>query len=154
MRLEHFPPEFYDIINAVADGEELSMTFPTANVACRRRNKFYDFRVQLRKEAAAGRLPEPMGLEEVAIERTGATLRFYPRSSSPLASDMRAMLALKHAERREDGTIVAAEPAKPSDPGGHGISPANPFAALRAVLKESGGDSVPDPPATRKENKP
>lgn len=154
MRLEHFPPEFYDIINAVAEGQELSMTFPTANVACRRRNKFYDFRVTLRREAAAGRLPEPLGLEEVAIERTGATLRFYPRSSSPLASDMRAMLALKHATRLPDGTIHAAEAAKPSDPGGHKIDPRNPFASLKAVLAESGGDAVPDPPATTPKEKP
>lgn len=143
MRLDHYPPEFYQVIEAVAEGQELSITFPTENVASRRRNLFYDFRVLLRRLAEEGKGEVPMGLEEVAVERSGATLRFYPRSISPVALDMRAMLKLKHAVKREDGSYAPA-------------SPAVPYSRLSATIAEmsegfapdSGGDEPIGPPAT------
>lgn len=107
MRLEHFPPEFYDICAGVLDGREYSMVLPTVAQARARRNKFYQFRGKCRQEVQAGRLRElPIGLDEVSIEIDGLRIRFYPRSTSALATDMREMLRYGHAVKTPSGEYV------------------------------------------------
>ena len=80
--LNNYPPEYIKLIEAVLDGNEISVTFPSRKEATRARFNFYEFKKALRASLEEHHRVLAADSELIAIKMEENTLIYYNRDSS------------------------------------------------------------------------
>ena len=80
--LNNYPPEYIKLIEAVLDGNEISVTFPSRKEATRARFNFYEFKKALRASPEEHHRVLAADSELIAIKMEENTLIYYNRDSS------------------------------------------------------------------------
>ena len=80
--LNNYPPEYIKLIEAVLDGNEISVTFPSRKEAIRARFNFYEFKKALRASLEEHHRVLAADSELIAIKMEENTLIYYNRDSS------------------------------------------------------------------------
>lgn len=80
--LNNYPPEYIKLIEAVLEGNEISVTFPSRKEATRARFNFYEFKKALRASLEEHHRVLAADSELIAIKMEENTLIYYNRDSS------------------------------------------------------------------------
>ena len=80
--LNNYPPEYIRLIQAVLEGNEISVTFPSRTEATRARFNFYEFKKALRASLEEHHRVLAADSELIAIKMEDNTLIYYNRDSS------------------------------------------------------------------------